>query len=78
MARRTIPAAYNAAGVTLVVTGSTITGNQALGGTGATDGQGAGGGVYLVASGHATIRDTFNMGNRASTSDDDVFGDFDP
>src|SRR5262249_30312441 len=67
---------YNSNGATLVVTGSTITGNQALSGAGATDGQGVGGGVYLAAGGTATIKDSIITGNHASTSDDDVFGDF--
>jgi hypothetical protein len=66
---------YNGNEATLVVTGSTISGNQAVGGSGATDGQGIGGGFYLADGSKGSIStDTIIMGNHASTSDDDVFG----
>jgi hypothetical protein len=67
---------------TLTVTGSTITGNQASGGAagnGGSAGQGNGGGIYFVSGGTACL-DAYTVihifGNIASTSDDDIFGDF--
>jgi hypothetical protein len=56
---------------------SSISANQALGGTGSgggSDGQGLGGGVY-VAAGTVCVHDVKIRHNEASTSDDDVFGD---
>jgi hypothetical protein len=62
----------------LTVTGSTITGNEALGGTGAAsfhDGKGQGGGIFLATGADVCIDvATIITGNHASTSDDDVFG----
>jgi hypothetical protein len=73
---------YNDAQSTLEVRGSSITGNQASGGaagTGGSAGSGVGGGLYVEAGGSACL-DEFTIdhifGNDASTSDDDVFGDF--
>jgi hypothetical protein len=67
---------------TLAITGSTISGNQAGGGapgSGGSAGQGIGGGVYL-ASGGVVCFDLFTSvhitANSASTSNNDVFGDF--
>jgi hypothetical protein len=62
----------------LTLLGSTVSGNTADGGTGASgfsDGQGIGGGLYL-APGATTCADllTAVFGNHASTSNDDVFG----
>ena len=56
-----------------------ITGNQATGGAagaGGQDGQGIGGGVYVI-SGRVSARRTTISGNHASTSHDDVFGPVD-
>jgi hypothetical protein len=44
-------------------------------GSGGSDGQGVGGGVYIVPGGTVCARHTRITGNHASTSDDDVFGD---
>jgi hypothetical protein len=66
---------------TLTVTGSTITDNQAIGGAGGSGGagQGVGGGAYFAAGGVVCL-DAFTvantLGNTASTSSKDVFGDF--
>jgi hypothetical protein len=67
---------------TLTITGSTVTGNDATGGaagSGGTAGLGEGGGLYLAPGGSACL-DAFTQshvtGNHASTSDDDIFGDF--
>ena len=62
----------------LTIMGSTITGNDADGGTGAagfSNGKGQGGGIY-VATGGSACADyaTVIAGNAATTSDDDVFG----
>jgi hypothetical protein len=66
----------------LTVTGSTVTGNTATGGAaggGGNTGQGIGGGCYFGPGG-AVCLDPFTVahlfGNHASTSDDDIFGDF--
>jgi hypothetical protein len=66
----------------LTITGSTITHNEAKGGKaddGGSDGQGIGGGAYLASGGNVCF-DVFTLthikGNKASTSNDDVFGDF--
>jgi hypothetical protein len=64
------------------VTGSSITHNRADGGAGdggGSAGQGIGGGAYLAAGGSA-CKDALTVvaDNHASTSDDDVFGDFTP
>jgi hypothetical protein len=62
----------------LTLHGSTITGNEADGGTGAagfSDGNGQGGGVYVATGGSACEDDaTVIAQNLASTSNDDVFG----
>jgi hypothetical protein len=64
----------------LTLTGSTVTGNGATGGSGAagfSKGKGQGGGVYITAGGDACIDlATIIIGNHASTSNDDVFGVF--
>ncbi len=67
---------------TLSVTHSTITDNRASGGAagdGGSAGSGIGGGLYLEAGGSVCL-DAFTIahlfGNHASTSDDDVFGNF--
>jgi hypothetical protein len=67
---------------TLTVTGSTINANQATGGaagSGGADGQGIGGGAYLATGGVACL-DLYSVahifGNTATTSNNDVFGDF--
>jgi hypothetical protein len=70
-----------ASGVSLLtITGSTINENVAQGGKGdggGNDGQGIGGGLYLAAGGSACIDvNTVIAHNHASTSNDDVFGDF--
>jgi hypothetical protein len=56
---------------------SRIVNNDASGaGSGGSDGQGQGGGLYLTPDGHACADPlTIIVGNHASTSDDDVFGD---
>jgi hypothetical protein len=72
---------YNDAG-TVSIEHTRIIANQVLGGDGGdggTDGQGVGGGAYFGSDGSvcldaATLAAIF--GNFASTSDDDVFGDF--
>ena len=73
---------YNDGPSTLEVRGSTITDNQAsggAGGAGGSAGSGVGGGVYF-ADGGSVCLDLFTslniFGNFASTSDDDVFGDW--
>jgi hypothetical protein len=73
---------YNDGTSTFTVTGSTITLNQATGGAagaGGSDGTGIGGGAYFAAGGVVCL-DSFTQThakeNRASTSDDDLFGDF--
>jgi hypothetical protein len=67
---------------TLTVTGTIVTDNSAAGGapgSGGSAGQGIGGGLYLAADGMACL-DSFTQGlvqnNHASTSDNDIFGDF--
>jgi hypothetical protein len=67
---------------TLTVSGNTITGNQATGGAaggGGSAGQGIGGGVYF-ATGGVVCLDSYTVtnifGNTASTSNNDIFGDF--
>ena len=73
---------YNDGRSTLEVRGSTITDNQASGGAagdGGSAGSGIGGGLYLAPGGGACL-DEFTIeqlfGNLASTSDDDLFGDY--
>jgi hypothetical protein len=73
---------YNAAGSTLEVRSSTVTDNHADGGaaeSGGSAGSGIGGGLYLEAGGSACL-DDFTVehifDNEASTSDDDVFGNY--
>jgi hypothetical protein len=73
---------YNDGRSTLEVRSSTITDNQATGGVagvGGSAGSGVGGGLYLEPGGSACL-DAATLaailGNFASTSDDDVFGDF--
>jgi hypothetical protein len=46
-----------------------------LAGLGGSDGQGVGGGAYLVPGGTASAWHARIHGNHASTSDEDVFGD---
>lgn len=73
---------YNDGGSILEARGCTIAENQATGGAagaGSSSGSGIGGGVYFASGGSvcldaATLDAIF--GNVASTSDDDVFGDF--
>ena len=69
---------FYAAKVTLTFLGCSITGNRATGGAagaGGSAGQGMGG-LYITPGGTA-YADAFTLiiGNDASTSDDDVFGD---
>ncbi len=52
-----------------------IVGNLADGGSGATNGTGIGGGVYLSGTG-STRKNTAIVGNSASTSNNDVYGTF--
>src|SRR5262249_14171162 len=63
----------------LVVSGSTVTGNEAVGGAAGESGEesaGIGGGQYLPPEGEACVDlVTLIFGNRASTSNDDIFGD---
>jgi hypothetical protein len=73
---------YNDGRSTLEVRGSTITNNQAIGAAAGDDGSagaGVGGGLYLELGGSVCL-DAFTVahlfGNEASTSDDEVFGDF--
>jgi hypothetical protein len=73
---------YNDGRSILTISGTTITNNQATGGEagdGGSDGQGIGGGVYFAAGGVVCL-DLFTSmnitGNRASTSNNDVFGVF--
>ena len=57
---------------------SRITTNRAVGGaagTGGSDGEGVGGGIYIAAGSVCVDPETIIAGNFASTSDDDVFGD---
>jgi hypothetical protein len=67
---------------TLTVTGTTITDNSAIGGAagaGGSDGEGIGGGAHFAASGDVRL-DAFTQENikknQASTSNNDIFGDF--
>jgi hypothetical protein len=79
---------YAAANATVSLRGTTVTQNQATGGTGGSapkglpkgaDGVGRGGGLYLVPTASAGL-DAFTQantgGNTASTSDNDIFGNF--
>jgi hypothetical protein len=66
----------------LTITGSTITHNRAIGGkadNGGQGGQGIGGGAYLALGGNVCF-DVFTQKhvtkNKASTRNDDIFGDF--
>jgi hypothetical protein len=65
---------------TLNVRRSTIVGDRADGGAagvGGSDGQGAGGGIYIIPGGTVCVDQRSVIGgNEASTSDDDVFGEF--
>jgi hypothetical protein len=69
---------FSDATAVLTVTGSTITGNDAIGGTGAagfSNGKGVGGGAYIAPGGSACEDDATVIAlNLASTSNDDVFG----
>jgi hypothetical protein len=62
----------------LTLEGSTVTGNEAIGGTVApsfSDGKGQGGGIYIAIGGSACADVSTTIdGNSASTSNDDVFG----
>jgi hypothetical protein len=61
---------------TLTITGSTITDNSATG-IGGSAGQGIGGGVYFASGGVVCLDAlTVIVANTASTSNNDVFGDF--
>jgi hypothetical protein len=64
----------------MMLLGSLIVNNQAIGGRAGpdgTDGQGLGGGVYITAFSMVSAdADTLITGNHASTSNDDVYGDF--
>lgn len=63
----------------LCLTGSTVTGNQAqggAGGSGGNGGQGIGGGIYIDPAAMAAIVDSTVTGNHASTSNDDIFGNY--
>ena len=63
---------------TACITHSTVRDNQALGGSGSSlDGRGVGGGFYIE-DGDVGIANTLILANVASTSDDDVFGPFNP
>jgi len=75
-------AIYNDGQSTLEVRRSTITDNRASGGAagnGGSNGSGVGGGLYLDLCGSVCL-DEFTIdhifGNHASTSDDDLFGDY--
>ena len=65
---------------TLIVLGSTISGNQVTGGSagpGGSDGQGIGGGAYFAAFGVVCLdTTTIIKKNHASTSNDNIFGVF--
>jgi hypothetical protein len=72
---------YSWAVTNLTVDHSRLTNNQANGGLAddpANNGQGVGGGIYITTGGTAVIHMSVVEGNHASTSDDDVFGDFEP
>jgi hypothetical protein len=62
----------------LTLTGSTVTGNEAMGGVGSTGfsiGKGQGGGIYIATGGNACADNaTIIESNSASTSNDDIFG----
>jgi hypothetical protein len=68
---------YAAGGTTITFQISQVVANGADGGAGAGgNGIGQGGGVYLAADATVTADTlTIMVGNHASTSDDDVFGD---
>ena len=73
---------YNDGTSTLTMTGSTITSNSATGGAagnGGSAGEGIGGGAYFAVGGSVCL-DAFAQANvkknQASTSYDDIFGDF--
>jgi hypothetical protein len=69
---------YTDARSSLALTGSTISRNEADGGTGAagfSDGQGVGGGLYITPGSTVHADHTKIKHNHASTSDNDVFGD---
>jgi hypothetical protein len=71
---------YVASG-TACINHSSITGNQAVGGAAGkhgSAGQGIGGGIYVAAIATAGGMDTDITGNLASTSNNDVFGVFNP
>jgi hypothetical protein len=71
---------YVASG-TACINHTSITGNQAVGGAAGkhgSAGQGIGGGLYIAALGTAGGVDTAITDNSASTSNDDVFGVFNP
>jgi phospholipase/lecithinase/hemolysin len=70
---------YNGPASSLDLRQSILLGNTAQGGTGTSwsrNGKGLGGGVYLAAGGSALKQATWIVGNFASTSGNDVFGDF--
>ena len=61
---------------TVALDDDVIIGNVADGGSGATNGTGSGGGVYLSTTG-STRKNTTIAGNWASSGDNDVYGSFD-
>jgi hypothetical protein len=61
---------------TVALDDDVIIGNVAEGGSGATNGTGSGGGVYLSTTG-STRKNTTIAGNWASSGDNDVYGSFD-
>jgi hypothetical protein len=56
--------------------GVTVTDNAALGGAGATPGQGVGGGIYIASGTVCIDPSSLITGNFASTSNNDIFGTF--
>ena len=65
--------AFAGAGGSMAARGGVIPGKAGKAGTA---GMGIGGGLDLIAGGHATIDNTTVTGNHASTSDNDVAGTF--
>ncbi len=64
-------------GGTLALSNSLVIGNLAQGGdagSGGTAGQGKGGGLYLATGSTTTLNKTIVAGNRASTSNNDIYG----
>jgi hypothetical protein len=69
-------------GATLAIVDTLILGNLAEGGDAGdvdpdgSSGQGIGGGLYLASGGTATLKKTVVTGNRASTSNDNIYGSY--